>query len=233
MADAQMIRFSVNERQPVLLVTDDQALSHLITLEAQELALPMLTVSEPSHERPLTGAARAVILDLDSLGGMQAALYGQTDAAIGICHSAASLPDMLLARVRYLLERPFLTSELRALLGQLRHGELSAPQSKSASHVAKGTDMALSLKDGMILRYGDLSITLTPKEAALMKCLLLHRGQVVPKEQLRACLQTSDKAAASDTNKTEVYLCYLRRKLERPTGRKLITTVRGVGYRLE
>ena len=35
------------------------------------------------------------------------------------------------------------------------------------------------------------------------------------------------------TNKLEVYICFLRRKIERPTGLHLITTVRGKGYRLE
>ena len=233
MADTQIMRlarFSVSERQPLLLVTDDEALCHLIELEAREIALPMLTVRELPHERSLM-SEQAVILDLDSAGGMQAALYGQTDAAIGLCHSATALPDMLLARVLYLLERPFLTSELRALLGQLRRGELSVMR---AVETADGeADVALSLEGETMLLCGERHITLTPKEAALMKCLLEHRGEVVTREQLRECLCTPDKQENGDTNKTEVYLCYLRRKLEKPTGRKMITTVRGVGYRLE
>lgn len=233
MADTQMMRlarFSVSERQPLLLVTDDEALCHLIELEAREIALPMLTVRELPHERSLM-SEQAVILDLDSAGGMQAALYGQTDAAIGLCHSATALPDMLLTRVLYLLERPFLTSELRALLGQLRRGELSMV--RPADELDSGTDVVLSLEGEATLLCNGRRILLTPKEAVLIKCLLEHRGEVVTREQLRECLHTPDKKQTDDTNKTEVYLCYLRRKLEKPTGRKMITTVRGVGYRLE
>jgi DNA-binding response OmpR family regulator len=58
-----------------------------------------------------------------------------------------------------------------------------------------------------------------------------RRGEAVSREELSDCLATAGKK--SDSNKTEVYLCYLRRKLEKPTGRRWITTVRGVGYRLE
>ncbi len=233
MADTQrmsLARFSVSERQPLLLVTDDEALARLIALETQELALPMLTVDALPDDRSLADE-RAVILDLDSLGGMQAALYGQADAAIGICHRASALPDMLLTRVLYLLERPFPTSELRSLLGQIRYGELSMARPIDAT--AEERPLALLLEGETSLLCGERRIALTPKEAALMKCLLSHRGETVPRGQLAECLRTPDKTEAEDTNKIEVYLCYLRRKLEKPTGRKLITTVRGVGYRLE
>ncbi|MBR0443133.1 MAG: winged helix-turn-helix transcriptional regulator [Clostridia bacterium] len=233
MADTQMMRpahFSVNEISPLLLVTEDESLAHLIALEAHELALPMVTLRELPHE-PSSVSGQAVILDLDCFGGMQAALYGQTDAAIGICHRASALPTMLLARVIYLLERPFATLELRTLLGRLRHGEASAMQHTNTKMAE--TALVMSLEGENAIRCGEHHITLTLKELALMKCLLENRGQVVSREQLRECLRTSDKSEVPHTNKTEVYLCRLRRKLEKPTGRKLITTVRGVGYRLE
>ena len=73
------------------------------------------------------------------------------------------------------------------------------------------------------------SLMLTPKEAMLLRCLLAHRGEVVTKQQLLECLGS----AAGASNEVEVYLCHLRRKLEKPMGRRMITTVRGAGYRLE
>lgn len=238
MADTQitqLARFSVSERQPLLLVTDDATLEHLISLEAHELALPMLTFQELPVAYSVE-ETRAVVLDLDSLGGMQAALHMHADVAIGICRQASALPTMLLARVLYVLERPFATDELRALLCQMSlGGELSGIRPPTPRQPQTATALSLVLLDDTTLRCGEHTVTLTPKEAALMKCLLANRGKTLSREQLYECLNDPDKPSVkdSDSNKTEVYLCRLRRKLEAPTGRKLITTVRGVGYRLD
>ena len=65
-----------------------------------------------------------------------------------------------------------------------------------------------------------------------MRCLLDHRGEIVGRDALDEALHSAGRESA-DSNKTEVYLCFLRRKIERPLGIRLITTVRGKGYRLE
>ena len=64
-----------------------------------------------------------------------------------------------------------------------------------------------------------------------MSCLLEQRGEIVSREMLRAALNS--ESDEDDSNKTDVYICFLRRKLEHPLGLRLITTVRGKGYRLE
>ena len=238
MADTQitrLARFSVNKRQPLLLVTDDASLEHLIALEAHELAIPMLTLGELPAKYS-SEDTQAVVLDLDSLGGMQAALYLHTNVAIGICRQASTLPTMLLTRVLHVLERPFATDELRALLCRISlGGELTGTRPFTPHEMQTVTPYILALIDETTLRCGEHTVTLTPKEAVLMRCLLSNRGKTLSREQLCACLNDSDKPSSEegDSNKIEVYLCRLRRKLEAPTGRKLITTVRGVGYRLE
>jgi DNA-binding response OmpR family regulator len=68
-------------------------------------------------------------------------------------------------------------------------------------------------------------IAVSPKEGAVMALLLARRGEVITREELAAVI------GESTANKAEVYLCYLRRKLETPE-RRLIQTVRGKGYRL-
>ena len=78
------------------------------------------------------------------------------------------------------------------------------------------------------VQMGDDIIHLTPSEAAILRLLIERRGDVVTREELRKTLQ-----GRGESNKLEVYLCFLRRKLERPRGLRLITTVRGKGYRLE
>ncbi|MBQ9779645.1 MAG: winged helix-turn-helix domain-containing protein [Clostridia bacterium] len=93
-------------------------------------------------------------------------------------------------------------------------------------------------KDILLLGNGLLSldgkeISLTPREAALFSCLWKNRGKTVPKALLREALDAPQGEGASADNTPEVYICHLRRKLERPSGKRLITTVRGEGYRLE
>lgn len=84
------------------------------------------------------------------------------------------------------------------------------------------------VKEGLVAVDG-VQVPLTNQEWRLFACLWDKRGSVVSKEELRGLLD----ADCVQTNRLEVYICFLRRKLEGPTGRKIITTVRGVGYRLE
>ncbi|MDP9341657.1 MAG: response regulator transcription factor [Actinomycetota bacterium] len=80
------------------------------------------------------------------------------------------------------------------------------------------------------LRRGDAPIRLSPKEFALMAMFMRHPGEVLP----RAALMEHgwDLAFQGDWNILEVYVRYLREKVDRPFGRSSIETVRGVGYRL-
>ena len=227
MADAPITFIPPNEQKPVVLVTDDEALTCLVMLEATELGLPLACISAVERE---LGEGRTVLLDLDSQGGMQAALRGLVDRFVGICRQATALPTLLGTRAVHLLERPFATSELRALLGQLRGGVWPSTVSLTSSPSASRT-VSIVLEDDATVRCGETTVRLTPKEAGLLRCLLDERGQTVTRAQLQECLDPTGKSERG--NEVEVYLCYLRRKLEKPIGRRLITTVRGVGYRLE
>ena len=79
-------------------------------------------------------------------------------------------------------------------------------------------------------RRADTPIELTTREFALLEYLALHAGTVVSKQALVA--HVWDLAREPDTNVVEVYVGYLRRKIDVPFERPLIHTVRGAGYRL-
>jgi DNA-binding response OmpR family regulator len=98
-----------------------------------------------------------------------------------------------------------------------------------------------------VLRFGDLElhrlnhtvkcgnreIGLTTKEFALLEYLMLRRGESVSRSELLANVWKLDGETA--TNIVDVYINYLRRKLDSGEGRgreKLIETVRGTGYRV-
>lgn len=78
---------------------------------------------------------------------------------------------------------------------------------------------------------GEEEIELTPREFDLLAALLDAAGQAVPKADLIE--KVWGPRFEGDPNIVEVYIGYLRKKVDRPFDRNAIETVRGVGYRLE
>jgi two-component system, OmpR family, response regulator len=79
-------------------------------------------------------------------------------------------------------------------------------------------------------RRGAVDVELTPREWSVLELLMRRPGDVVPKRELLVHVWGLD--FEGDDNVVEVYVRYLRRKLDAPFGRASIRTVRGVGYRL-
>jgi two-component system, OmpR family, response regulator len=77
---------------------------------------------------------------------------------------------------------------------------------------------------------GDETVALTPRELALLAALLRRAGEVVPKRDLLREVWGDD--FDGDANVVEVYMGYLRRKVDAPFGRRSLQTVRGAGYRV-
>lgn len=73
-------------------------------------------------------------------------------------------------------------------------------------------------------------IDLTPREFALLEVLMRRSGEVVPKHELLDLVWGIDQDV--DPNVVEVYVGYLRNKIDRPFDRASLRTVRGAGYRL-
>ncbi|WP_421733637.1 winged helix-turn-helix domain-containing protein [Cellulomonas sp.] len=77
---------------------------------------------------------------------------------------------------------------------------------------------------------GGSEITLTPREYGVLELLMRRGGDVVTKSEILN--NVWDSAFEGDPNVVEVYISYLRRKVDTPFGRRSITTVRGMGYRV-
>src|SRR5689334_8516987 len=77
---------------------------------------------------------------------------------------------------------------------------------------------------------GDVELTLTPKEMALLELLMRHPGEVVTRTQVLD--HVWDFAYDGVSNVVDQYVLYLRRKVDRPFGVEQLETVRGAGYRL-
>ncbi|MCW2761531.1 MAG: response regulator receiver [Marmoricola sp.] len=122
------------------------------------------------------------------------------------------------------LTKPFsfvvLVARLRSLVRR------SAPERPT---VLVAGDLSLDPSTRSVYR-GSVSITLTQREFGLLHYLMRHRGDVVSKTEILESVW--DLNYDGDQNVVEVYIGYLRRKIDQPFGRRAIETVRGVGYRL-
>jgi two-component system OmpR family response regulator len=77
---------------------------------------------------------------------------------------------------------------------------------------------------------GDSELELSPKEFALLELFMRHQGETLSRVQLLD--GAWDMAFESRSNVVDVYIRYLREKIDRPFGRSSLETVRGAGYRL-
>lgn len=77
---------------------------------------------------------------------------------------------------------------------------------------------------------GDVQVALTAREFALLEHLMRHRDEVVGKGTLLE--EVWGTSANDDPNVVEVFVGYLRKKIDAPFGRRSLVTVRGAGYRV-
>lgn len=124
------------------------------------------------------------------------------------------------------LVKPFAFAELLARVRTLlRRG--AAPPAETALTVA---DLELDLMRRRVTR-GGRRIPLTAKEFALLELLIRHRDEVLPRSMIAS--QVWDMNFDSNTNVIDVAVRRLRAKIDDPFDRKLIHTVRGMGYMLD
>jgi two-component system, OmpR family, response regulator len=122
------------------------------------------------------------------------------------------------------LTKPFSFDELFARVRALqRRGPSERPLVLTAG------DLALDPATHRVSR-GEREVELTPKEFALLELFLRHPGEAL--SRTRILEHVWDFAYDGDSNVVDVYVRYLREKLDRPFGKRTIETVRGVGYRL-
>ena len=116
--------------------------------------------------------------------------------------------DVLLARIRALLRRP--NGKLEEIL---QVGDLKLdPSSKKVTRASQ-------------------EISLTAKEYGVLEYLMRNKGKVLSKEQIISHVWDFDADVLP--NNVELFIMFLRRKIDKPFKSKLIHTVSGFGYKLE
>ena len=149
---------------------------------------------------------KAPVLLLTARDGVDDRVRGLNLGADDYLVKPFAFPE-LLARIRALLRRPPLQ------LGNL----------------LQMSDLEMDITQREVRRAGR-RIELSPREFSLLELLLRHPNQVLTRTQIVEHVWNYD--FYTDTNVVDVYIGYLRRKVDRGFATPLIQTVRGVGYRL-
>ena len=218
----------------ILIVEDDSKIARFVELELRHEGYETETATDGR-----TGLAKAlepqtdlVLLDimLPELSGMEVCrrIRQESDVPVIMLTAKGDVTDKvagldmgandymtkpfaieeLLARIRVALKSR--SGEAKKNDGQLSHGKLTVdPAARQVS-------------------FDGNPLSLTKKEFDLLAFLLKNKNRAVPREELLSAVWDYDYAG--DTNVVDVYVRYLRQKVEEPLELRFIETVRGVGY---
>jgi two-component system, OmpR family, copper resistance phosphate regulon response regulator CusR len=125
------------------------------------------------------------------------------------------------------LVKPF---EFKELLVRIRALARRGKEESLPKTILSFADLEMNLDAKTCHRSGK-KVELTPKEFALMEYLIRNQGRVISKTEIAE--KVWDINFDTGTNVIEVYVSYLRNKLDRPFDKKLIHTMFGLGYVLK
>jgi len=215
----------------ILVVEDDPKIARVLQLElehegyAVELASDGLRGLERALKEP-----DLVLLDvlLPKMDGLEVCRHvrKQTDVPIIMLTAKDAVPDRVTgldAGASDYLTKPFSIDELLARI-RVRLRE-RAP----VSSILQAYDLTMD-RDRREVQRGEKRVQLTAREFGLLEYLLLHRNRVHTRDELFRGVWGSD--FLGDSNLIDVYIRYLRGKIDDGFEPKLIHTVRGVGYML-
>ncbi len=226
------------EKTPILLVEDEPKIASSIQqwLSEHEFGVEVAPDGAVGRHLALTNDYALVLLDLNIpfINGVevcQAIRANKPDLPVIMVTALGSMDEKLngfAAGANDYLVKPFdfreLLARMRALLKH--HPPLSPATPSNLLQVA---DLELNLDTKNVYRAGDL-IPLTPKEFGLLEFLIKNEGRVVSKYDIME--QVWDLNFDSGTNVVEVYINFLRKKIDRHYEPKLIHTKPGMGYYL-
>ena len=218
----------------ILLVEDEEKLARMVELELQYEGYEVEKAFDgrAGLDRALSGEFDLVLLDimLPALSGMEVLRRLRRESAMPVIMLTAR--DTVVDKVSGLdmgaddyITKPFAIEELlariRAALRKRGSGERPEEPLLSAGPLTMDVERHTVEVDGR-------GVELTRREFDLLHYLLENKGKVISRESLLDNVWGFD--FVGETNAVDVYIRFLRSKIDEQFGVKLIHTVRGVGY---
>jgi two-component system OmpR family response regulator len=222
----------------VLLVEDDERIVDFIQrgLKAEGYVIEVARTGPEAITLGVEGVFQVIILDLGLpvLNGLQICEHLRSngiDTPILMLTARDTVQDKvsgLRSGADDYMTKPFAFEELLARIEALTRRRGS--EIKTEVKELRIADLILSGETHEVKR-GDILIDLTPKEFALLECLMRMQGKVL--SRTRILEQVWGYSADPLTNVVDVYIRQLRRKIDDDFDLKLLKTVRGFGYKLD
>lgn len=219
----------------VLIAEDEKDLNKILTerLKAEHYSVDSCYDGQEALDYLASAEYDAVILDimmplLDGLSVLKTMRRGNDSTPVLLLTAKDSIEDRvqgLDAGANDYLVKPFAVEELLARIRVLLRKPAETP--KTCYQVA---DLEVHMDTRKVLRGGQ-EVKLSGKEFALLRYMIQNEGIVLSRDRLEEHLWNFDYAGGS--NVIDVYIRYLRKKIDEGHEPKLIHTVRGAGYVLK
>lgn len=220
----------------ILIVEDERKIARFVELELKHegYEVDLAGNGKEGLEKILSGEDDLVVLDvmLPELSGIEVCRQAR-EAGSQIPIIMLTAKDDVMDKVTGLdngaddyMTKPFAIEELLARIRVALKRKKSEPKEKEETILSYGELKVDSNK--YEVHYGEEQIALTKKEFDLLLYLLRHKNTAISREELLNNVWDYDYYG--DTNVVDVYIRYVRQKIDDRFGIKLINTVRGVGY---
>lgn len=224
-------------QEKILIIEDEEKLARFIELE---LAFEGYLVEKAFDGRSGLALAQEKPFDLIALDLMLPGLNGLE--VLRRIRQTSNVPVILLtardstmdkvsgldAGANDYVTKPFAIEELLARIRAiLRTRDKLHENEKTIQNTLTAGDLQINL-DSRTVQVADTDIDLTKKEFDLLAYLMENKGTVLSREILLDRVWGYD--FVGESNAVDVYIRYLRAKLEEPFDKKFIRTIRGVGY---
>ncbi|MBR6800591.1 MAG: response regulator transcription factor [Eubacteriaceae bacterium] len=221
----------------ILIIEDEKSISRFLQLELSHEGY----VTDCAYdgvtglEKVLEDRADVIILDLmlPGLSGEEVCRRAREDGVTTPIIMLTAKDDVsdkvagLDVGANDYMTKPFAIEEL---LARIRVAIKNAPPKKEDANVLKAGKLRLD-KDKFIVTYDGEEVPLAKKEFDLLEYMMENKNIVLSREKLVENIWGYDYEG--ETNVTDVYIRYLRTKIDNKYGTNFIATVRGVGYRFD
>ncbi len=219
----------------ILIVEDEANIARFLELELKHEGYEVEKAPDGrlGLQKALEGNVDLILLDimLPGLSGIEVCRRVRMESRVPIIMLTAK--DDVTDKVAGLdmgaddyMTKPFAIEELLARIRVALNRKMSSESEKKQDMIQYGS-LILNLNEHSVSYDGE-EINLTKKEYELLECMLRNKGVAMNRD--RILKEVWDYDYYGDTNVVDVYIRYLRQKIDDRFGITLIHTVRGIGY---